>query len=60
MPEPETKPIRLLDAGPNQCRWIVDMAPDPTVCGKPGKIWCPECRAKVYPPQPKKREQVAA
>lgn len=60
MPEPETAPIRLLDAGPNQCRWIVDLSPEPTVCGKPGRTWCEVHRKTVYPPQPKKREQVAA
>ena len=62
-PEPENPLIRLLDAGINQCRWIVELSPTPTVCGAQTighNSWCPSHLKLVYPPQPKKREAVNA
>lgn len=48
-------PIKFLDAGLNQCKWIVNTSKNPhevTCCGQPsyeyGKAWCKEHRHIVY------------
>lgn len=47
-------PVSLLEATSRQCRWIVQEVP-PMVCGKAGRVWCPEHRAIVYTKHERKR-----
>ncbi len=50
-PEATTTPVRLVDAGPNICRfpmWQERGWPDLPICGAPGYPWCSKHRRVVY------------
>jgi hypothetical protein len=63
-PAPESKPVRMMQIGRFQCRYIVSDVrkdPNPLMCGSPVKglkSWCPYHYRLVFNPVPPKKPKV--